>query len=167
MSDNLDELDKPKRDGVFGPELLLSAKTGDMAVQAAGNTTADGAQGGPWVNAFLVWVGVAVVVVSEGVEHSSADVVSTALRAALVRPDLAVVFALGGRKPGYSQATVSQGTVHTGARELARAEAFANVQCGLEEAKTVTVSQDGEQFAFALSFVEDTDGNFVPTLRST
>src|ERR1700689_359563 len=85
----------PEREGVFGPEIVISAVSGLGCLRLEDGSVVGGPPSAPSTNAFVVWLGRPIVVVSEGVQVRDAPLVATGLRELLDDANVPVVISLG------------------------------------------------------------------------
>jgi hypothetical protein len=153
----------PTVEGVFGPEVLLNTETGVGCFLDDEGVPSGALPGPPSTNAFLVWVGRAVLVVSDGVREEHRSVVAHTLRQRLHAAQLPIVFSQRAHAAdGGTSIAVDAAGVQ--ASELARAEAYALVQLAWEE-DVITVRVAGDVHRFEVSFVETQQSNYRPVVR--
>jgi hypothetical protein len=155
-------MSKPKREGIYGSEIVLGAnsgevlRVGDEVFATSSETT---------TNAYHVWVGAPVLVVSQGVERARVANVAGRLRDFLGVPHLAAVVELGWL-PGHDGVIgVSDDNSGVARRDLARAQAYALVQGSWFERERVLISLDEEVFDLKLAFEALEDGTFCPVIQ--
>ncbi len=152
---------RPNRLGVFGPEIVLNVTSGRACLRVDDSLVAP-LPDSPTTNAFVVWVGRPVIVVSEGVRPSDAEIVASRLREFVEIDDAPVVFSCG--RSGEVARIMSAYAPSNLGRELARAEVYVLVQCAWTEAEFVSVNVDGQVFVFRVEFVRQQDGSFFPLI---
>lgn len=157
------QIPSPKIEGIFGPEVLLNVNTGEGCLRSAEGAVTGQLPGSPATNAFLVWVGFAVLVVSEGVPDEHVTTVAKKLRQLLGSEQLPVVFSRGqhATQDGVEIIVEPAGAPDM---QLARAEGYALVQAAWHEGP-VTVHANGASYTFEVSFVEVSAGSYLPALR--
>jgi hypothetical protein len=117
-------------------------------------------------NAFLVWLGRPVVVISGGVSLADLPAVAEALRSLLGAAASVPVVAGMGRldgEDGWRAASDNPGSCPD--RLLARAEAYVLVQAGWNEGTPLRVELDGEEFSFGVEFREAPAGRYHPVVK--
>lgn len=154
---------EPEREGVFGWEILLNVRSGDSCLRSTDGVFHGPMPEEPRTNAFVVWVGRPVVVVSEGVRPQDFESVATALRQVVGADKAPVVFSLGRTGTNHVRAEAVCDRVVTG-RELARAEAYVLVQCAWVEHKTIVVELGKQSFELEVEFKEMVDGRLGPVI---
>jgi hypothetical protein len=160
MTKPIDFPEQPNRAGVFGPELWIDAATGEACLRHDDGSIEGTALSGVLVNGFFVWVGTAVVVVSQGVARDALPLVAAGIRASLAAPNLPIVFKLGSSSPGAS-AVAADGGGDSPARTLAQAEAYAMVECGWDESDELRIELDGIAHTFHSIAREESTGRWV------
>jgi hypothetical protein len=153
----------PHVEGVFGPEVLLNVETGEGCLRSAGGVVTGPLPSSPATNAFLVWVGFAVLVVSEGVRDEHVTTVASKLRTRLQSQPLPIVFSRG-QHPAQDGVVIITDAAGAAPMQFARAEGYALVQAAWHEGP-VTVHVDGTPYTFEVSFTETTPGHYAPSLR--
>jgi hypothetical protein len=156
-------LNAPKQNGVFGAEILLNVRSGRGCLRADDGALLGAAPEGPATNAFVVWVGRPVIVVSEGVDSGDVVVVGSALRDLVGSDDAPVVFSLE-RVAANGVRAITDRALANFEREIAKAEAYVLVQCGWVEAESIRVELDGQAFEFRVNFELGADGKFGPAI---
>ncbi len=151
----------PGREGVFGPELGINAVSGVGCLRFEDGRVAGDPPGAPSTNAFVVWLGRPIVVVSEGVQEKDAPIVTAGLRELLDEANLPVVISLG-RTGGQGPARAITVGADGYDRELARAEAYVLVQAAWIETDTLTIELNGRLFVFRVEFRTASDGRLTP-----
>jgi hypothetical protein len=146
--------------GVFGDELLVDVATGECVLRSSvvGRELAR-----QHTNAFTVWVGRVVAVVSEGVSSSVYASASLAIREFLGFGNIPVVFRAGG-DGSVSSIDVLSDECDRCMSECAMAEVYVSVQCGLVESDVFHVDVGGQVFAFVTSFVSDGFDGLIPVV---
>lgn len=157
------KIPSPNTEGLFGPEVLLNVETGEGCLRAADGVITGQLPSSPATNAFLVWVGFAVLVVSEGVRDQHLTTVANKLRQRLQTALLPIVFSRGQRKTQDGVDIITDAP-DAEPMQLARAEGYALVQAAWHEGP-VTVHTPGASYTFEVTFAETTPGNYLPTLR--
>jgi hypothetical protein len=158
-----DPLMNPSKNGVFGAEIVLNTRTGHACFRSKEGSVIRAPPEPPTTNAFFVWVGRPVIVVSEGVSAEDADDVANALRGFVGEEHIPIVFNLG--RSDVSDARVMASGSSCSLRELALAEAYALVQCAWLEAERLRVEVDGRLFDFRVEFLPEADGKYVPFIE--
>jgi hypothetical protein len=157
-----DLLKSPTKEGVYGPEILLNCVSGQACLRFEDGTTRGNAPGPPCTNAFFVWVGRPVIVVSEGVQAPCTAAVAESLRTLAGAPDVPVVFNLG-RLDGKDGVRVISVPASSNPRpDLARAEAYVMVQCAWHEGGALAVELDGRLFNVRIEFRQTEAGGYFP-----
>jgi hypothetical protein len=167
-------------EGVFGPEVVLNARSGVFCLRSlewsaiaelpaapltnASMVTIDELPSAPLTNAFMVWIGFPVLIVSEGVQRADVAAVAARLREGLEAPELPVCFAIS-RDQQRVQTVVSDNPALRPPRELARAEVYVQAQMAWEEAELVVVHLDGQRFELRLGMVPVGDGTYTPLVE--
>jgi hypothetical protein len=147
------------KNGVFGAEIVLNTRSGQACLRSDyGSVT--GAPPPPLTNAFFVWVGRPVIVVSEGVGTEDVDRIANALRSFVGVEHIPILFDLGRNAVGRVCAMASPASAGL-LRELALAEAYVLVQCAWSEADRLRIEVDGRGFDFRVEFHRELDGSFV------
>jgi hypothetical protein len=150
------DLGEPHHEGVYGPLLWVDVSNGRVWQEgSAGEGTPELGTG---TTALLIWVGMSVAVVSEGVPDAQLQLVGQALRAFLRRPDLPIVFRRDWLPRKIGSKIVADAPASVPDRELARAEAYALVQAAWLEQESVTIELRAERFAFEVRAVPDEAG---------
>jgi hypothetical protein len=158
----LRDIPAPSVEGVYGPECLLNSQTGEGCLRDDAGQLVGSMPSAPITNAFLVWVGMPVLVVSQGVAQADSERVADRLRERFDAPDLPVIFDRGRRTHGAGHIVHSEAQA-AATEELARAEGYALVQLAWEEDE-VTVQMGRDVFSFDVRFVETGPGDFRPQL---
>lgn len=148
---------------MFGPEILLNCRSGAACIRADDGQLCGTRPDLPVTNAFAVWVGSPVIVVSEGVGGSDAAVVASALREVVALGDVSVVFNRERLSASKVRAIADRRSTVAG-RDIARAEAYVLVECAWVEADMVSVELDGESFDFRVRFEPGVAGRFTPVV---
>jgi hypothetical protein len=149
----VDAIPVPPCDGVYGPMYVVNAIDGRCSVASP-----------PLTNAFLVWVGFPVLVVSAGVARADWAAAAARIRTDLAAPDLAIVFA-------SASVDLTRPTVHVDAPlrhsvvDLARAEALVILQCTFLETDAIDVDVDGVLVGLACDHEVLSDGGWWPRVR--
>lgn len=155
----------PTHDGVFGPEIILDSMTGHCCFKSDDGKLVGNVPERPTTNAFVVWLGHPVIVVSEGVQHANLPTVAAGLRNLLQDRTLPVVVSLGRRTgEAYVRAISDNPTSHLD-RELARAEAYVLVQCAWDENEILRVALDDNLFEFRVEYRRESHGQFFPQVE--
>ena len=155
--------ERPTREGIFGPEILINATSGIGCLRLDNGTLIGPAPEPPSTNAFVIWLGRPIVVVSEGVQIGNVSRVAAGLRQIIGDTNVPVVVSLG-RVAGRAHAIVDGAVSHV-ERELARAEAYALVQAGWVEAEKIPLELNGQSFDFQFAFRPGEEGTFIPDLK--
>lgn len=157
------DLGAPHHEGAYGPLLWVDVSSGRVWQEgSAGEGTPDLGTG---TTALLIWVGLSVVAVSEGVPDAQLQLVGQGLRAFLGRPDLPIVFNRGWLPGKIGSKIVAHAPASVPERELARAEAYALVQAGWLERDSVTIELLAERFAFEARAVPDEAGRLQVVIQ--
>lgn len=153
-------------EGIFGPEIVLNTVSGRGCVRRDDGVLVGELPPPPMTNAFLVWLGRPVVVISEGVSLANLPAVAEALRnllgAAASVPVVASMGRLGGAG-GWRAASHNPGSCPD--RDLARAEAYVLVQAGWNEGTPMRVELHGGLFSFGVEFREGPAGRYHPVVK--
>jgi hypothetical protein len=153
----------PEREGVlWGWDIVLAVRSGQAWLRTADGEVRGTMPSGPKTNAFVVWVGRSVIVVSEGVEPGDFGAVAEALRDVVGLGSVPVLFDRGRAGVGAVRA-VAHGDPSTARREVARAQAYVMVQCAWYEGAGITVELDGQTFGFEIRF-ERGEGGYWPVV---
>jgi hypothetical protein len=157
------ELGTPHHEGLYGPMLWIDVGSGRVWQEgSAGRGTPELGTG---TNVFLIWIGMPVAAVSEGVPDPQLQQVSRGLRAFLRRSDLPVVFNRGWLPGRVGAKIVVDAAAAVSRRELARAEAYALVQAGWFERERVSVELEAERFDFEVRSTADEAGRLQPVIH--
>ncbi|HEY2407233.1 MAG TPA: hypothetical protein VGI10_14585 [Polyangiaceae bacterium] len=151
-------------EGVIGPEILLNPASGHACLRMDDGSLRGQSPEAPYTNAFVVWLGYPVAVISAGVAPVDLSSVAQELRRALEHESLPIVANQGRLPSGDGARCISFNPGQLPARELARAEAYVLAQRGWEEGQ-INVELDGQPFVFELEFQANADGNFMPRIR--
>lgn len=154
----------PADEGVFGPEIVVDVQSGDAALRLDDGTIVGTHSGASSTNAFSVWVGQVVLVVSEGVTEAAFAHVAGGIRKTLGTDKLPIAFTHASGADRTSAAATSDVTVPIADRELARAVAYVMVQCAWNEGPTLHVRMNGQAFIFRLEFKEVGPSQYVPVV---
>jgi len=152
-----------KYEGVYGPEVLMNVVSGQSCLRDGDRILHGEWPSPPVSNAFFVWLGRPILVVSEGVAQQDVAVVTAMLRRFLEAPDLPIIVRLG-RSENCAVMTVSNGPSQVAHCELARAEVYAQIDCGLTDTERMEVEVDGERFGFTIKMQMRQDGTFRPVV---
>jgi len=159
---NPDNAPANEDDGVFGPEVLLNVQSGKSCCRLSDDSLDGPLPTPPLTNAFFVWVGRRVLVVSDGIKEANIVRVASGLRENLREPALPIVFSY----PTSSNTTyrlVCDARDDVRPSDVAKAQMYALVQCGWEERDT-TMLVDGQRIVFRVSFALQDDGTYFPVL---
>jgi hypothetical protein len=158
-------VEAPQKEGVFGPEVLLNSTSGQGCLRFSDGTIRGPMPEPPSTNAFLVWLGYPVLVVSEGVRDADVSGVAHELRKSVGGPSIPVVVTLGPLESGKGARALTDNPSARPRRDLARAQAFVLVQCSWDEGPRINVELDGEVYDFFVEFRESADGTFTPAVQ--
>lgn len=154
----------PAREGVlWGWDIVLDARSGLAWLRTADGDVRGTMPSGPKTNAFVVWVGRPVVVVSEGVEPSAFEAVAGALRDIVGLGGVSIVFDRGRAGLGAVRAMAHCDPL-VARREVARAQAYVMVQCAWYEGERITIELDGQAFGFEIRFERAERGVYWPVV---
>jgi hypothetical protein len=157
---------EPAGEGVFGPELLLNAASGAGCLRLEDGELVGELPDAPSTNAFLVWIGRPVIVVSEGVRALDLPVVAGRLRSLVgLGPSVPVVASLGRLPDGSGTRAVGDNPDACPDRELARAETYVQMQCGWDESERMTVELNGRPFVLTTRLRRDPGGRYTPLVE--
>jgi hypothetical protein len=155
----------PDRDGVYGPEIVLGAVSGQACLRGDDGRLVGTPPLPPATNAFLVWLGESFIVISAGVLERDASSVAAGVRQSLNMPRAAVVVSLPRTAGTARERAVSDDPGDRPKRELARALAYVLVQSGWAEDDPLHIEVDGQAFAFRLRFKPEGEGTFAPSIE--
>ncbi|WP_394834466.1 hypothetical protein LVJ94_49020 [Pendulispora rubella] len=152
----------PASEGIFGPEILLNAVSGVGCLRFEDGKVIGRRPEVPVTNAFVVWLGRPIVVVSGGVEPENVPRVAKELRLLLEDLTVPVVVCVPRDSAQSSARAISDIAVSYIDRELARAEAYVRVQAAWEEGDRIEIELDGRPYSFRLEFRAGGAGGLVP-----
>jgi hypothetical protein len=156
------EYERPSRDGVWGPEIVVNAVSGDAQLRFNDGRVLGTPPPEPVTNAYMVWLGAPVIVISEGVRAEAIHTVASRLRAWLGLDNVPVVVSMEHLQGGIGTRILVDSPTYWEPRELARAEVYALVQCAWVEAEHVRVQLDGAEFGFDVRLKQLADGRYWP-----
>ena len=118
----------------------------------------------PITNGFLVWVGVVVLVVSEGVGLEDEARVAEHLRTLLVAPALPIVFNRGRHASGMGVTIACYPSHEHLTPQMAKAEAYVLVERAWEETEAI-VHVGARRMSFAVDFRDVGGGRYQPIVH--
>jgi hypothetical protein len=161
----IDYFETQSKEGVFGPQIVLNALSGHSCLRFEDGKVIGNSPDAPMTNAFLVWVGWPVIVVSEGVRAEDLPDVAKQLRKAVHADTIVPVVATTGRlADGTGARAVSDNPNLRARRDLAKAQAYVEVQCAWAE-EMITIEMDDERFKFLVMFRQVSPGRYSPLVE--
>lgn len=147
------------KEGVVAPEVWIDALGGRCATDLASLAGTAGL-----VNAFTVWVGVRVVVVSPAGAGLDLRRVARSLRDLLGVRETPVIQVLREHEHGVC-ATADHGLWSGNPGDLALAVAYVTVQCGWYEGEALEVELDGVSYHLGITMEPLGGGAYHPRVR--
>jgi hypothetical protein len=152
-------------EGICGPEILLNVDSGVGCFRFDDGRIAGVVPQEPITNAFVIWVGVYVVVTSAGVDADHVPQVAAGLRSLLGAQDVPVAIKLASPKRAGVARLLVDGGSPVSRRQIARAEAYAQLQAGLADGGRLQVEVDGRLYELETGFAKRDDGTYIPTVE--